>query len=242
MSRLLMGGLLALVCCAGCGSQDDPALKHSAEATPAPKERIEHDGVTYDLLDAGGKLPDGVRLAGAEGRGLNLLSVRHSKVLSVTPVRFSYMFACDISGDGKKDIVLSPYNVDFAPGLSWDMVATTLSTHGEGSKSPAIQGTAGDLFAPTCAYAVDGDGNLRELFRDRVESDTRCWADLYGNGMPVYCRVKESAALKTTELLGYWRPDPGTGHWREEPFNKEVPGQLRDGSAPRSLKGLLKQR
>jgi len=250
---------LAALCAAGCGGGHEGASKRSAEDTPARKS-VEHNGVTYDLIDAGRKLPEGVRLAGAIGRGPFLLCIRGSEVVQATPVRFSYMFSGDISGDGKKEIILSPYNVDFAPGLSWEMVATTLSGPGEGGPSPAIEGTAGDLFAPTCVYALGEEGDLHLLFSDHVRSDTRCWADLFGNGMPVYCWVAQegaatspqetpdsrpsstTAAQKTTKLLGYMKADAATGLWRVEPLAKEVPGELRGGSALRDLKGLLKEK
>lgn len=166
----------------------------------------------------------------------------------------------DVTGDGRKELILSNFGKEMTPQWAWkecwnsldyvdaygNNLPTAIELSDEVNDRVRIIGFENQQTVELFSHNQVAGANIiskhtkRGSIRSTIVSDYR-WADLFGNGLPVCCKVRKTQTKQvmgyskileneTTELIGYFTLDAQVGHWALNPC--EI--QFKD-----SLDGLL---
>lgn len=193
---------------------------------------------------------------------LRLKNGRSSEVLQAValPPRGAYWLG-DVDGDGRDELFttdtlfepaegLKVRQVPANPRLSYSDGTEFLKFNGGGTADILIFNLTGDirqLLKVSGGVGISGYGILASADTPSmicdVLSSTR-WADLYGTGRPVLCKISTTATwpadkpdLKTysSHLVSYWKAPADAEDWKEINVKRRLP----EGDLMQALQGIL---
>ena len=228
---------------------------HSAASRTIKNAPVQFNGTTYYLTEHDPGLPADLMPAltvDSEGNISQpiLLWARQRKIAQAIEIRStcSGLILMDLDRDGKDEVILVRDRYRFAELFPRAKVFSISDAVEYGKHSFQVRATGGNGEVLRVTSTGELESIVDSSFNLGGHSSYgyhRCtFADLYGDGRPIPCRVVEWVAeppypvthASKAELESYWHPDKPGGKWVDEPIHLAIP----DGpDVDAALRGIL---